>query len=197
MLSSTLVYRDSKDLRNNLIGNADKMGRVIAGTLVEPMLHDDVWRVFEIINTPFHVPKIQPDSQDDEYILILNAQNTIYASTKPERFPMLKDPASIDPRYAELLKSMPDTQSSLTAVVEPRNSANLFLLIPIQSDGIRIGTLVMSYPKSPIHRALHQADRGCRHDHIAGARRCCCRWACIGGIRWRSPCCSFPTSCAT
>jgi two-component system NtrC family sensor kinase len=150
LLSMTLVYRDSKELRNNLISNADKMGRVVAGTLVEPMLHDDVWRVFEIINTPFHVPKIQAFNQDDEYILILNVENVIYASTKPELFPMLKDPASIDPRYAELLKALPGKQSTNTAVVEPRNSGNLFLLIPIQADGLRIGTLVMSYPKSPI-----------------------------------------------
>jgi signal transduction histidine kinase len=150
LLSMTLVYRDSKELRNNLIGNADKMGRVIASMLVEPMLHDDVWRVFGIINTPFHVPQIQPLGLDDEYILVLNASNVIYASTVPERFPMLMDPASIDPRYSELLKALPDANNSRTAVVEPRKSANLFLLIPIVSDGFRIGTLVMSYPKSPI-----------------------------------------------
>jgi signal transduction histidine kinase len=150
LLSTTLVYRDSKELRNNLIGNADKMGRVIAGMLVDPMLHDDVWRVFEIIRTPFHVPQIQATQQDDEYILVLNASNIIYASTKPQQFPMLKDPSSIDPHYAELLKSMPDARSSITAVAEPRNTDKLFLLIPIHSDGLRIGTLVMSYPKSPI-----------------------------------------------
>jgi signal transduction histidine kinase len=114
------------------------------------MLHDDVWRVFGIINTPFQVPQIQARDLDDEYILVLNASNLIYASTVPERFPMLKDPASIDPRYTDLLKALPDRTSSLTAVVEPRKSGNLFLLIPIVSDSFRIGTLVMSYPKSPI-----------------------------------------------
>ncbi len=149
VLASTLVYRDTKDLRNNLIGNADKMGQVIANTLVEPMLYDDVWRAFEIINTPFQLPDIHPESQDDDYLLILDAANTIYASTKPERFPMMQNPANIDPGYAELLKALPDPDSSLTAVVEPRKSANLFLLIPIQANGSRIGTLVMSYPKSP------------------------------------------------
>jgi signal transduction histidine kinase len=149
LLTSTLVYRGIDDLRNNLINNADKMGRVIANTLVEPMLHDDVWRSFEVINTPFRVADPAKTGQDAEYILILNVSNTIYASTKPERFPILKDPAAIDPRYAELLKALPDFQSSETAVVEPRKSADLFLLIPIQSEGLRIGTLVMSYPKSP------------------------------------------------
>lgn len=149
ILTSTLIYRGIDDLRNNLIDNADKMGRVIANTLVEPMLHDDVWRSFEIINTPFRVPSLHTPDKDAGYILILNVSNNVYASTQPDRFPMLKNPATIDPRYIELLKAMPDFQSSLTTIVEPGKSDDLFLLIPIQSEGLRIGTLVMSYPKSP------------------------------------------------
>lgn len=149
LLASTLVYRDSKDLRNNLIENADKMGRVIASTLVEPMLHDDVWRVFEIISTPFRFPINNGSDLSNEYILVLDISNTVYASTNPELFPLQKDPASVDPRYVEVLKSLPDAQSSRSAVVEPGNYENIFLLIPIQSDDHRIGTLVMSYSNFP------------------------------------------------
>jgi two-component system, NtrC family, sensor kinase len=149
VLTSTLIYRGIDDLRNNLIDNADKMGRVIANTLVEPMLHDDVWRSFEIINTPFRVPALHTPDKDAGYILILNVSNNVYASTQPDRFPMLKNPATIDPRYTELLKALPNFQSSLTTIVEPGKSDDLFLLIPIQTEQFRIGTLVMSYPKSP------------------------------------------------
>src|SRR3990170_8381566 len=149
VLTATLIYRGIDDLRNNLIDNAEKMGRVIANTLVEPMLHDDVWRSFEIINTPFRVSAQHTPDQEAGYILILNVSNNVYASTQPDRFPMLKNPAAIDPRYTELLKALPDFQSSLTAVFDPDKSDDLFLLIPIQSEQLRIGTLVMSYPKSP------------------------------------------------
>jgi signal transduction histidine kinase len=149
VLASTLVYRDTIDLRNNLIGNADRMGQVIANTLAEPMLYDDVYRAYEIINTPFQLPAIHGSSQNDEYLLILDRSNHVYASTKPQRFPMLQDPVEIDHGFEELLKALPDTDSSTTAVVEPDNSANLFLLIPVRANGARIGTLVMSYPKAP------------------------------------------------
>src|SRR3989338_1096156 len=131
------------------LSRKEKMGRVIANTLVEPMLHDDVWRSFEIINTPFRVSAQHTPDQEAGYILILNVSNNVYASTQPDRFPMLKNPAAIDPRYTELLKALPDFQSSLTAVFDPDKSDDLFLLIPIQSEQLRIGTLVMSYPKSP------------------------------------------------
>ena len=149
VLTATLIYRGIDDLRNNLIDNADKMGRVIANNLVEPMLHDDVWRSFEIINTPFRVPTLHTPDEKAGYILILNASNNVYASTQPDRFPMLKDPAAIDPRYSELLKALPDLHDLRPTVIEPHKSDDLFLLIPIQSEQMRIGTLVMSYPKSP------------------------------------------------
>jgi signal transduction histidine kinase len=149
VLTSTLVYRGIEDLRNNLIANADRMGRVIADTVVEPMLHDDVWRSFEIINTPFRVPEYQAPDQGAEYMLILDSANKVYVATQPSRFPILSDPATTEPRFTEILKALPDLQDSHPTVVEPNKSEDLFLLIPIQSDGFRIGTLVMSYPKSP------------------------------------------------
>lgn len=149
VLAATLIYRGIDDLRNNLIDNADKMGLVIANNLVEPMLHDDVWRSYEIINTPYRVQTLKTPDEKAGYILILNASNKVYASTQPDRYPMLKDPAAIDPRYTELLKALPDLHDLRPTVIEPHKSDDLFLLIPIQSEQMRIGTLVMSYPKSP------------------------------------------------
>jgi two-component system NtrC family sensor kinase len=154
-LTSTLIYRGIDDLRNNQIDNADKMGHVIANTLVEPMLHDDVWRSFEIIKTPFRVATQETPAEEAGYILILNTANKVYASTQPDRFPMLKDPAMIDVRYTELLKASQNLHDLRPTVIEPNKSDDMFLLIPIQSKGLRIGTLVMSYPKSPLTSRFH------------------------------------------
>ncbi len=160
VLASTLVYRGIEDLRNNMIANADRMGRVIADTVVQPMLHDDVWRSLEIINAPFRIPEYHAPDQGAEYILILNAANKVYVATQPERFPLLSDPTAIEPRYAEILKSLPDLHNPVPTIIEPHKSANLFLLIPIQSDGLRIGTLVMSYPKSPFMSSFYSLTQG-------------------------------------
>ncbi|MBI5659727.1 MAG: HAMP domain-containing histidine kinase [Nitrosomonadales bacterium] len=160
ILASTLVYRGIEDLRSNLIANADRMGRVIADTLVQPMLHDDVWRSLEIINTPFRIPEYHAPDQGAEYILILNAANKVYVATQPEHFPMLSDPAAIEPHYTEILKTLPDLRKPAPTVIEPDQSDNLFLLIPIQSDGMRLGTLVMSYPKSPFASRFYTLAQG-------------------------------------
>ncbi len=160
VLASTLVYRGIEDLRNNMIANADRMGRVIADTVVQPMLHDDVWRSLEIINAPFRIPEYHAPDKGAEYILILNAANKVYVATQPERFPILSDPAAIEPLYTEILKSLPDLHNPVPTIIEPHKSANLFLLIPIQSDGLRIGTLVMSYPKSPFTSRFYSLTQG-------------------------------------
>jgi len=46
-----LVARDYEIVRQNLEGHARSMGRVLAHTLVMPVLHDDIWRAYEIPRT--------------------------------------------------------------------------------------------------------------------------------------------------
>lgn len=165
VLTSTLVYRDINDLRNNLIANAYKMGGVISDTLVAPMIHDDVWRSFEIINTPFRVPQHPvPDlatamNQDAEYILILDIANKVYVSTQPDRFPMQSDPVTIEPLFTNILKTLPELSDLHPTVVETPESNALFLLTPIHSGGVQIGTLVMSYSKAPFTSRLYSLTR--------------------------------------
>ena len=161
VLASTLVYRSINDLRNNLIANAYQMGGVISDTLVNPMLHDDIWRTFEIINTPFRGPQHPlPEQaaamdQGAEYILILDTENKVYVSTQPDRFPMKSNPITIEPLFTDILKTLPELRDLHPAVVETPESNALFLLTPIHSGGVLIGTLVMSYSNTPFKSRLY------------------------------------------
>ncbi|MDH5535923.1 MAG: two-component sensor histidine kinase, partial [Betaproteobacteria bacterium] len=44
----SLMFREYDQLRDDLIASSASMGRVLAKTLVTPLVHDDVWRAFEI-----------------------------------------------------------------------------------------------------------------------------------------------------
>ena len=44
-----LLARDYQDARQNLEAHAKSLGRVLANTLVTPVLHDDLWRAYEIL----------------------------------------------------------------------------------------------------------------------------------------------------
>jgi two-component system NtrC family sensor kinase len=159
VLAPVLVYRSIGDLRENIVANADSIAHVIADTLIEPILHDDVWRAYEIINTPFRIPQDQINEQGAEYILVLDAANKIYVSTLPMKFPMLSDPVSIEPGFASLLNPLPALDNPSPAILETLQSNSFFLATAIQSDGVRLGTLIMSYSKKPFEQRFYTLTR--------------------------------------
>jgi signal transduction histidine kinase len=159
VLAPVLVYRSIADLRDNMIANADSIAHVIADTLVEPILHDDVWRAYEIINTPFRIPQDQVKAQGAEYILVLDTANKVYVSTQPERFPILSDPTAIEPGFSSLLNPLPELNPLAPAIIETHPSNSFYLATAIQSDGVRLGTLIMSYSKIPFEQRFFALTR--------------------------------------
>lgn len=155
VLGSVLVYRSIGHLRDNMIANADSLGHLIADTLIEPILHDDVWRAFEIINIPFSIPQGQTKDQGAEYILVLDASNKVFVSTQPERFPILSAPTTIEPDLLPIVKNPPELQAPAPIIVETRQLSSFYLATAIQSDGVRLGTLIVSYSKEPFEKRFY------------------------------------------
>jgi len=158
VLASVLVYRSIVDLRDNMVANADSIAHVIADTLVEPILHDDVWRAYEIINTPFRISQDKA-TQGAEYILVLDATNKVFVSTLPEKYPMLSDPTVTEPDFSSLLDPLPELSPSAPAIIETHRSNSFYLATAIQSDGVRLGTLIMSYSKKPFEQRFYTLSR--------------------------------------
>ena len=158
VLASVLVYRSISDLRDNLTANATRIGRVVADTLVEPILHDDVWRAFEVVNIPFRSAPTR-NTEQAEYILVLDARNLVFVSNKPERFPMMRAPAIGEPAIAKYLVSPAQPWPDELAFVDAPGSNAWFLVAPIKAEGVRIGTLVMNYSKTPFSIRLRSLTR--------------------------------------
>jgi signal transduction histidine kinase len=159
LLASVLVYRSIVDLRESMVANADSIAHVIADTLVEPILHDDVWRAFEIINTPFRIPQDQVKVQGAEYILVLDASRKVFVSSRPDRFPMLSDPTRAEPAIVQLLKQAPANDAATPSILDSSTAYSFYLSTPIESDGVRIGTLIISYSKKPFERRFYTLSR--------------------------------------
>lgn len=147
LVTASILFRVYDETRNDLLRHAESMGRVLANTLVGPMTHDDVWRAFEIINSPFQGGS-QDQAQIAETILVLDTRGQIYVSTRPSQYPMLADPGKLDPEYATSGETLTGRNDSKPAIVDLPNSGRLFVTIPITSEGARLGTLVMGYSKS-------------------------------------------------
>ena len=159
LVTASILFRVYDETRNDLLRHAQSMGRVLANTLVGPLTHDDAWRAFEIINSPFQGEEADR-SELAETILVLDGKGQVYVSTRPAQFPMLSDPVRLDPEFAAIREATAGRDGHNPVATAQPGSSRLFVGIPIVSDGGRLGTLVMTYTKGPfIPRFIGIAQR--------------------------------------
>jgi signal transduction histidine kinase len=145
ILSSTMLLRSYDDLKRDVLRSAASQGRTLAHTLFPAILQDQVWRAYEILKSPLSANSPRTPGQP-ESLLVLNPQQQVYVSTRPETLPMLADFHQLSSEYSEVAENiaLPATD---TRVVEPRGSEYLFVVTPIVDDDARLGTLVQIYSK--------------------------------------------------
>jgi len=145
IISSTLLLRSYGELKDDLVRDATTQGRTIAATLFSAILHDQVWRAYEIIKAP--VGGESPDRPGQaESLVVLDQQGRVYVSTNPESVPMLADFRQLSFEFASLagIYSQPGRE---TRLLEPDGSDHLFVATPIREEQAHLGTLVQIYSK--------------------------------------------------
>jgi signal transduction histidine kinase len=147
-VTASLIFREYEELTRDLIATSASMGRVLAKTLVTPLVHDDVWRAFEIINAPFPGAGSDPNPQTAEVVLVLDAKQQVYVSTHPAEYPVLTDPARANADFNGLQGAMTRYKEFESQSIEVPGSDRIYVLTPVMSDGVLLGTLVMGYSKS-------------------------------------------------
>ena len=157
IISSTLLLRSYGELKSDLLRDATIQGRTMAATLFSAVLHDQVWRAYEIIKAPFSLESGDGPRQV-ESLVVLDQQGRVYVSTNPESLPMLADFARLSPEFASLagIASRADRE---TRVLEPEGSDYLFVATPIREEQAHLGTLVQIYLKKLL-RSRFQTSAG-------------------------------------
>jgi two-component system NtrC family sensor kinase len=147
-LTAALIFRAYDDLKQDLIGNAEGISRVMAHTLVPALLTDDVWRTYEIIRIPFEAEVSVRQAVQAETIVVLNNQFEVYAASEPQRFPMLAPVADSEPAYARVKRQLADRPQLTPHILDLPGTESLYVATPIVSDGVRLGILVMEYSRA-------------------------------------------------
>ncbi|MFN3884092.1 MAG: sensor histidine kinase [Rhodocyclaceae bacterium] len=145
-VTSALVAREYDELRQNLEGHGRSLGKVLANTLVAPLLHDDIWRAYEILQSARESNPVAPELQAN-IMLVTDAHYRVFVSTTPRAFPVGSSPAELGGVYAELRKFTHQPQVSQQAVFAPPGSALYFVLSPIVADGVPLGHVILGYTK--------------------------------------------------
>lgn len=143
-VTASLIAREYEESRDDLLEESRNLVRILAFALVAPMQHDETWRAFEIVRGPFDSHTGEPDAAAD-LVLVLDTSQRVYVSTNPRQYPVLSDPAQIDPEYAALRQSIAAAQGREPIPVEPSGSRRTYMVAPIMSDNVLLGTVVMRY----------------------------------------------------
>lgn len=145
-LSLSFMFQAYDDLKRDMLAHSDNLGRTLVKTLYAPMLHDDVWRAFEIIQAPYAEDSTTPAFRTGgpEGLILLNAVHEVFVSSRPDSWSMQTPVARLGPAFARLderLKSVPEAR---TISVEADDV--ILLALPMMADGIGIGHLVLVHP---------------------------------------------------
>ena len=145
IISSTLLLRSYEELKSDLLHDAMRQGRTMATTLFPAILHDQVWRAYEIIKAPFGREFGDSPGQAESFV-VLDRRGQVYVATNPESFPMLADFRRLSPEFASVAEAVAQPVRE-TRVLEPDGSDHLFVATPIHEEQAHIGTLVQIYSK--------------------------------------------------
>ena len=146
-VSGALMFRAYDDLKEDLLISSKSLGRTLAKSLFRAMLHDDVWRTFEMVQAPLHGEAgdnpVQPDA-----IIVLDRNYRIVVSSRPTEMPMLAEMRHFGREEAALVDAIEALQGRDAHTVELPDSDHLYVVVPIADEAALLGTLVISHSKS-------------------------------------------------
>lgn len=142
-VSGSILLRALEVFEDDLQLNSANIGHILGRSLTTAILHDDVWKAYEIINTPFR--NSQQGALQAATVIVLDRNRQIYVSTNPEQYPMLTKLEAASEELAELARKLDDGLSLEQQIIKGSAFQNLYVITPIESDGVLLGMLVMGY----------------------------------------------------
>ncbi len=144
-VSTSFVVQAWDNLNQDLLQNAEDIGRTMAPSLFPALLHDNVWGAFEIVSLPFSA---HPETALHESLIVLDNDRKVYVSSRPEEHPVLSELARLGPDYQALAGDLPLAPDAGIFSRAVQGAERIFVAVPIANDGVRLGTLIVTYNKS-------------------------------------------------
>jgi len=151
VVGAALMTRAYNDMKNAVVISADNLGHTLANTVAPTLLHDDVWRAFEIVRSPIRAESAGTPVQVDA-VLVLGRDGRVFVSSHPDSLPMLSDAAVLGPDWPQLTARLGAPSGiKWPLVLEPDASNYLYVALPVTDKDAQLGHLVLRYSKSVFH----------------------------------------------
>jgi signal transduction histidine kinase len=143
IVTAALVTRAFGDARTDLEASARSLTAVLARSLRDPLVRDDLWQAFEVVRTPVDVRG--PDNPL-QAIIVLDASGRVFAASDPLRFPVASPVADL-PADTRPLTDLAQTRREFGFLFDVGDEARTVAAArPIASeDGTFLGTVLLAY----------------------------------------------------
>ncbi len=139
-----LSWRAYEDLRVEMFRNAVEIGSVLSNSLPDAMLRDDLWSAYRMVRAA----EGWADEASNRLLIVLDMNGLIYVSNKPRE---LSATTPLRTHGAEFAR-IESTLLSLSGELKPRSyehdgDVNIYVILPMLSDGVAVGNIVIGYDK--------------------------------------------------
>lgn len=142
-LSLSFMGQAREELKHDMLASSESLGRALARTIEPALLHDDVWRGFEIINAPFAGDRARPEFGATG-IVVLNNLEEVFVSSQPDAYPLLSPLATLGPAFHALHMRLQKAPAQETQTLEA--AGKILLAVPLTADEIVLGHLILVHP---------------------------------------------------
>ncbi len=156
-LSASFLVQAWDGVRKDMLKSSGALGLTMARSLFPLLLHDNVWGAFETVSLPF---KDGDESTLAESLIVLDASRHVFASSHPDKHPVLSELASLGSDFQALEREIAASSEAATLTLDPEGTAHIFIAIPIASDNVRLGTLIVSHNKTWIWQRFETLIEG-------------------------------------
>ena len=155
VVGAALMTRAYEDMKNAVVISAENLGHTLANTVAPTLLHDDVWRAFEIVRSPIRGESAKTPVQVDA-VVVLTRDHKVFVSSDPDTLPMLAEAAALGADWRQLSGQLgarlgTPAGTKWPLLLEPDNSGYLYVALPITDNDAQLGHLVLRYAKSVFH----------------------------------------------
>ncbi len=150
-VTTALVTRAYRDARSDLEASARNLSTVLARSLRDPLVRDDLWQAYEVIRTPIVARTADNALQD---IIVLDVYGRVYVASDPVRIPVMTPVKSLDAALVALAGSGEPAGFSLL-VTRGETGNEMAAAGPILADdGARLGTVLLSFDAERYYRRI-------------------------------------------
>lgn len=147
IVTASMVFREYDESRSDMVAHSAGLGRVLAETLTTPMIHDDLWRAYEVIRSPQRRSGGEFETLVTEIVVVLDPGFHTFVSTQPTRFPLGVYPAQQESDFNRIQRTVETDEIGLQRLIEPPGSSYIYMVTPIIADGVLLGHLVLGYSR--------------------------------------------------